>query len=145
MKQLLTILSLLIGFAFCTATNTHAQTKEGSASYYHNKFNGRKTATGEIFSNSGFTAASNFFPLNSYVKVTNKKNGRFIYVKINDRMGHPSRVIDMTETGAILLGYKNSGTTKVLIELVSPEEGKRKILAQKQEQQSKPTHQPKKL
>lgn len=109
---------------------THFELKEGVASFYSNKFNGRKTATGEIFHNSNYTAASNFFKLGTYVKVTNLSNGRYVYLKINDRMGHPTRIIDVTHLAAKDLRFQNSGTTKVKVEVVSSEEGKRKILAQ---------------
>lgn len=131
MKNLLTVLLCLIGMMGVGALDAKANTeKDGIASYYHNKFNGRKTANGEIFRNSGYTAASNHFPLGTYVKVTNKRNGHFVYVKINDRMGHKGRVIDLTERAALDLNFKQRGTTSVKIEVVSAEEGRRKILAQ---------------
>ena len=104
--------------------------KKGVASFYHPKFVGRKTATGEVFSNEKFTAASNFFKLGSYVKVTNIANGRSIFVKINDRMGHPTRLIDLTSRAARELKFVNRGTAKVKIEQVSAPEGKREVLAQ---------------
>lgn len=104
--------------------------KTGIASFYHPKFVGRKTATGDIFSNEKFTAASNYFKLGTIVKVTNVKNGRSIYVKINDRMGHPSRMIDLTNRAARELKFIAKGTTKVKIEEVNAKEGKRQILAQ---------------
>lgn len=141
MRKLLTLVMLICGASFFHIPEVNAQgkKKEGTASYYHNKFNGRPTATGETFRNTGYTAASNHFPLGTYVKVTNKKNGNVVYVKINDRMGHPSRVIDLTERAALDLNFKKSGTTKVAIEVVSAEEGQRKILAQKEGQSNKPT------
>lgn len=104
--------------------------KTGIASFYHNKFEGRKTATGEVFDNDNFTAASNFFKLGSYVRVTNLNNGHVVYVKVNDRMGHPSRVIDLTENAARKLKFVNRGTTKVKIEQVSAQEAKKYMLAQ---------------
>lgn len=106
--------------------------KTGIASFYHDKFVGRKTANGEIFTQEKFTAASNHFKLGTYVKVTNQSNKRAIYVKVNDRMGHPTRMIDLTELAASSLNFINRGTTKVKIETVSAEEGKRMILAQRQ-------------
>lgn len=134
MKKLLTLILCLVGMLWLGIDEAKAQTqtKEGIASYYHNKFNGRKTANGEIFTNSEYTAASNHFPLGSYVKVTNKRNGHFVYVKINDRMGHSGRIIDLTERAASDLNFKQRGLTQVKVELVSPEEGQRKILAQRQ-------------
>jgi rare lipoprotein A len=104
--------------------SAHAQTlekslqkREGKASYYHSKFNGRKTATGELFSNQGMTAASNHFPLGTIVKVTNKKTGKYVIVKINDRMsvGNP-RVIDLTERAARELCFLEQGICTVIVE-----------------------------
>ncbi len=105
--------------------------KTGVASFYHNKFEGRKTATGEIFDNDKYTAASNHFKLGTYVKVTNQSNGKIVYVKVNDRMGHPTRMIDLAEVAAQDLKFIRRGTAKVKIEAVSADEGKRQILAQK--------------
>jgi len=104
--------------------------KTGIASYYHEKFEGRKTATGDIFDNDNFTAASNFFKLGTFVKVTNLQNGKVVYVKINDRMGHSSRVIDLTVNAAKKLKFVNRGLTKVKIEQVPVQEAKRHIIAQ---------------
>ena len=57
----------------------------GVASYYHNKFNGRKTASGEVFSNNKLTAAHRTYPFGTYLKVTNVVNGKSVVVKVNDR------------------------------------------------------------
>lgn len=134
MKNVVFYLVMILAVAFAPLANaqkySHSENKTGKASYYHNKFNGRKTSTGEIFRNTGYTAASNFFKLGTYVKVTNKSNGKVVYVKINDRMGHPTRVIDLTHKAATDLKFVNSGTANVEIVVVSPSEGKRKILAQ---------------
>lgn len=104
--------------------------RSGTASFYHNKFVGRKTANGEIFSNTKYTAACNQYPLGTYLKVTNSKNGEVVYVKVNDRIGHPKRIIDLTHRAAKDLKFTNSGLTKVTIEVVDEQEGNRKILAQ---------------
>ena len=112
------------------ATTTANMHKSGIASYYHNKFVGRKTSNGEVFSNSKYTAASNHFSLGTYVKVTNVSNGKHIYVKINDRMGHAGRIIDLTERAAKDLAFHSKGTTSVKVEKVNPIEGKRRVLAQ---------------
>jgi rare lipoprotein A len=89
----------------------------GTASYYHNKFNGRLTSNGEIFSQQKLTGASNFLPLNEWVRVTNLDNGKAIIVKITDRM-HPrmTRVIDLSKTAAKQLSYIGAGLAKVKIE-----------------------------
>lgn len=93
---------------------------EGIASYYHKKFEGRKTATGSIFKHCLYTAASNRFPLNTYVKVTNLSNQKEVYVLINDRMSaHNKRVIDLTHVSVKKLNFKGSGLTKVRLTKVS--------------------------
>lgn len=108
-----------------------SQQKTGVASFYHDKFEGRKTATGEIFDNDKFTAASNHFKLGTYVKVTNQSNGKVVYVKVNDRMGNQNRMIDLAEVAAGTLKFRGNGLAKVKIEAVPSEEGKRQVLAQK--------------
>lgn len=92
----------------------------GIASYYHSKFNGRKTATGEIFSNKHLTAANNFLKLGTIVKVTNVKNGKSVIVKINDRMNiRNRRLIDLSQAAASKLGLLQQGIGEVCIELLS--------------------------
>lgn len=136
MKKILTI-AIFIGFGFAAKAEDGGivnAVKKGIASFYHPKFNGRKTATGEVFQNTNFTAACNRIKLNSYVKVTNLNNGKVVYVKINDRLAaNNSRLLDLTEAAASELGYRNAGITKVKMEVVSPEEGRRHILAQREE------------
>lgn len=95
----------------------------GLATYYANKFEGNLTATGETFHHSDLTAASNYFALNTWVKVTNILTGKSIIVRINDRM-HPNmaekgRVLDLTLTGAKQLKIVNRGVAKVKIEPVA--------------------------
>jgi rare lipoprotein A len=91
----------------------------GLASFYHNKFIGRKTANGEIFSQNKFTCACNVLPLGTWIKVTNMRNGRTVIVKTNDRL-HPrmKRIIDLTKAAAIKLGYVSSGLTRVKVEVI---------------------------
>lgn len=92
---------------------------EGIASYYSDKFNGRKTASGEIFSQDKYTAACNVLPLGTYVLVTNLSNGKCVKVKINDRIGlHAKRIIDLSKIAASELSFLNKGLTKVKVEVV---------------------------
>ncbi|MEJ8816369.1 septal ring lytic transglycosylase RlpA family protein [Lacibacter sp. H407] len=96
-----------------------AKIQYGMASFYSNKFNGRKTANGEIFSNQKLTAAHNTLPLGTYVRVTNLRNGRTVTVKINDRLHHRNkRIIDLSRAGATKLGFIKSGLTRVKIEVL---------------------------
>jgi rare lipoprotein A len=100
-----------------------AQEKElisGKASFYADKFEGRKTANGEIFNNSDFTAAHRKFPFNSLVRVTNPVNHKTIVVRINDRGPFKkSRVIDLTRSAAKKIGLDTQGETNVEIELTT--------------------------
>ena len=91
----------------------------GMASFYANKFNGRKTANGEIFSQNKLTCACNILPLGTWIKVTNLRNGKTIVVKTNDRL-HPKmkRIIDLTKAAAVKLGYVSSGLTRVKVEVL---------------------------
>ena len=91
----------------------------GQASFYANKFNGRKTASGEIFNQKKMTCACNVLPLGTWIKVTNLKNGRSVIVKINDRI-HPrmKRITDLSRAAAEKLGYISRGLTRVKVELV---------------------------
>ena len=92
----------------------------GLASFYAEKFRGRMTANGEIFSHQKFTAACNVLPLGTWIQVTNLKNGRIIVVKTNDRL-HPNtrRIVDLTMAGAQKLGFVKYGLTRVKIEILS--------------------------
>ncbi len=98
------------------------KTIKGTASFYGSKFEGRKTATGEIFRNSKFTAASNNFKLNTWVRVTNLSNGRQVEVRINDRMHQKmkkkGRVVDLSRSAAKKIGISKSGLAKVNVEMI---------------------------
>lgn len=103
----------------------------GVASFYAAKFEGRKTATGEVFDNGKYTAASNTHKLGTYVKVTNLLNGEVVYVKINDRMAASNkRLIDLASIAADDLRFRNAGTARVKVEEVTSDEGRKGVLAQ---------------
>lgn len=94
-----------------------AQQKTGIASFYHAKFSGKKTASGDIFSNQKMTGASNHFRLGEWVKVTNVHNGKIVYVLINDRMAKNSaRLIDLTQVAAKSLDFMHKGLCQVTVE-----------------------------
>lgn len=96
-------------------------TQVGMASYYSNSFNGQITSTGEVFSNQDLTAASNTLPLNTYVKVTNLRNHKWVVVRINDRMyKHNKRAVDLTRYAAKKLGMVSHGIARVKVEVIPP-------------------------
>jgi len=90
----------------------------GTASFYANKFEGRQTANGEIFSQQKMTAACNMLPLGTWIKVTNLKNGRSVVVKVNDRLHYKmKRVVDLSKVAARQIGHKD-GLTRVKVEVI---------------------------
>lgn len=91
----------------------------GVASFYADKFNGRPTASGEIFSQDKLTCACNVLPLGTWVKVTNLLNGKFVEVVVNDRL-HPKmhRLVDLSKKAAKKLGFMSYGLVKVKVEVV---------------------------
>lgn len=91
----------------------------GIASFYSNEFIGKKTASGEKFSQIKLTAACNILPLGTSVIVTNLRNGKKVKVKINDRLNRKNkRLIDLTLEGAKKLDFTNKGLTRVKIEVL---------------------------
>ncbi|HEX9510664.1 MAG TPA: septal ring lytic transglycosylase RlpA family protein [Puia sp.] len=102
-----------------------AKVQYGVASFYANKFEGRKTYTDEIFSQKKLTAASNTLPMHTWVRVTNLRNHQTVVVRINDKM-HPRnrRLIDLSHAAAARLGYTGRGLTHVRIDVL----GKKKPL-----------------
>lgn len=94
----------------------HAQRASGKATIYSDKFNGKKTATGEKFRQDKLTAASPHLPLGSRVKVTNKKTGKSITVKVNDRQPRGgNRIVDLSKAAANKLGIKGTGSVKTQV------------------------------
>jgi rare lipoprotein A len=91
----------------------------GIASFYADKFNGRPTASGEIYSHKKLTAACNILPLGTWLKVTNLRNNKFVIVKTNDRL-HPrmKRILDLSKSAAQVLAYTGRGLTQVKVEVI---------------------------
>jgi len=87
----------------------------GRASFYSSAFSGRKTASGERYDHGAITAASSRFPIGSYVAVRRLLSAQCVVVKINDRMGHRGRVIDLSREAAVRLGMIEVGVTDVEI------------------------------
>jgi rare lipoprotein A len=124
--------ALCIFFLLCCQHPAVAQSKEspsskkkvktvlyGQASFYADKFHGRRTANGETFSQKKMTAACNSLPLGTWVKVTNLKNGRTVIVKTNDRLhAKTRRLLDLTKTAAQKLRFVSSGLTRVKVEVL---------------------------
>jgi rare lipoprotein A len=104
----------------CTNIDTlkSGKVQYGIASYYSDKFIGKTTANGDVFSQDKMTAAHNFLPLGTKIRVTNLRNNKSIVVRINDRMHHRNkRLVDLTKAAAQKLGFMKSGITRVKIQV----------------------------
>jgi rare lipoprotein A len=88
----------------------------GVASWYGTKLNGHLTASGERMDRQRLTAAHRTLPFGTILEVTNKKNGRKVLVRVNDRGPMPkTRVIDLSPAAAAVLGMRKKGLAVVEI------------------------------
>lgn len=113
-KSLLYCLGL--GFLMITVFSSCARiiTQQGEASYYANKFKGRRTANGEIFRQHKRTAASRTIPFGTKVRVTNLRNGKTVKVRINDRGPFiKGRIIDLSKKAARRIDMISDGVVPV--------------------------------
>lgn len=114
MKIILTI--LLLSSYPLLAQQSSVKEQNGRASFYHDKFQGRKTSSGERYEKHDFTAAHRTYPFNTLVLVTNKLNHRSVVVRINDRGPfHKSRMIDLSKAAAMKAGMIPFGVVPVKI------------------------------
>ncbi|HUR10917.1 MAG TPA: septal ring lytic transglycosylase RlpA family protein [Flavitalea sp.] len=91
----------------------------GTASFYHNKFQDRLTASGETFDQEKLTAAHNSLPLHTWIRVTNMRNMKVVIVRINDRLHKNNpRLVDLSRSAASKLGYIGRGLTWVKVEVL---------------------------
>lgn len=94
--------------------------EEGLASYYADKFHGRRTASGDRYHKNKLTAAHRTLPFNTIVKVTNLSNDSSVIVTINDRGPYAKgKVIDLSYYAAKELNFVRKGITKVKIEILA--------------------------
>ena len=117
--RVILIIALLTCFCpdfFSQDTSSKKLKINGIASYYAPKFNGRKTSSGEKFSNDSLTAAHKMYKFGTYVLVMNLKNDSVVKVKINDRLPQNSkRSIDLSMRAAKQLNFVRAGLAKVEI------------------------------
>jgi rare lipoprotein A len=85
----------------------------GTASYYGNRHQGRRTASGARFDQRILTAAHAWLPFGTKVRVTALNTGRSVIVTITDRLYSQRRVIDLSTAAAQLLGMMGAGITEV--------------------------------
>lgn len=111
--KLLVAILLIVLAASCGSTVKET----GKASYYHDKFEGRKTASGELFNQSKTTAAHKTLPFGTNVTVKNIANGKTVKVRINDRGPFVAgRIIDLSKSAAQEIDLVQSGVAKVQIQ-----------------------------
>ena len=90
-----------------------------TASYYADEFNGKKTASGEIFDMNSLTAAHTSYPLRTICRVTNLKNQKSVIVRINDRKPNTNnRAIDLSLGAAKEIDMINDGLAEVKVEIL---------------------------
>ena len=132
MKRILVALILLLQVMMCVHAQSAADSirrvnkkipvaliDTGVASYYHSKFQGRITASGELYDQDKMTAAHNRLPMGTRIKVTNLRNMRSIIVRVNDRLHHRNkRLVDLSRAAASKLGYIGRGITRVKVEVL---------------------------
>ncbi|RLD48659.1 MAG: septal ring lytic transglycosylase RlpA family lipoprotein [Bacteroidetes bacterium] len=126
--QRIIVFIVLGGFLFSGSCSVSKNKKEfahyefyqkGEASWYGPGFNGKKTASGEIFDMNKFTAAHRKLPFGTKVKVTNLNNNKSVIVRINDRGPYKKgRIIDLSRKAAIQIGLAKSGIAPVKIEIL---------------------------
>ncbi|MDH2998257.1 hypothetical protein A1D22_10190 [Pasteurellaceae bacterium LFhippo2] len=93
--------------------------QKGIASSYSDKFNGRRTASGETLNNKKLTAAHRSLPFGTHVRVTALWNNKSVIVRINDRGPFvKGRVIDISKAAAAKIGLLNKGLGKVKVEVL---------------------------
>jgi|SRR5699024_8864461 len=116
-RKLFYLVLFLVGSMSLTSCVAKKQVQQGEASYYHNKYRGRKTASGEKFRQYKRTAAHRTLPFGTKVKVTNLRNGKAVRVTINDRGPFvDGRIIDLSRKAARKIDMLNSGIAPVKIE-----------------------------
>ncbi|KAF3997196.1 septal ring lytic transglycosylase RlpA family protein [Glaciimonas immobilis] len=95
--------------------------QRGIGSWYGKKFHKQRTSSGEPYDMYKMTAAHPTLPIPSYARVTNLKSGKQVIVRINDRGPfHSSRIIDLSYTAALKLGYLGKGSGELEVERLLP-------------------------
>ncbi|AFJ02327.1 Rare lipoprotein A precursor [Methylophaga frappieri] len=109
----------VFGKRYYTLNSSDGYVERGIASWYGNKFHGRRTSSGEPYDMYKMTAAHKTLPLPSYVQVINLDNGRKVIVRVNDRGPfHDDRLIDLSYSAATKLGITARGTGRVEVRAI---------------------------
>ena len=119
-SRLLIIISLTGAGSMLSPVMAH-ETTVGTASFYAERFHGRKTASGERYNMHDLTAATvhSRYPMGSILRVTNLRNERSVEVRVNDRGPLPrGRILDLSKRAAAELGFLHSGLARVKVEVL---------------------------
>ncbi|TGD77856.1 septal ring lytic transglycosylase RlpA family protein [Hymenobacter wooponensis] len=120
----LSLLSTTLGLLASCAGGAETFTQSGKASFYADKFNGRKTASGTTYRPNKRTAAHNTLPFGTVVRVTNPRNHRSVKVTVTDRGPHAKgRVIDLSKKAARKIGIVDAGVAPVELKVVHRKKG----------------------
>jgi rare lipoprotein A len=113
----------VLGKTYRVLDSAEGYDEVGTASFYGNKFHGRRTSNLEVYDMYAFTAAHKTLPLPSFARVTNLANGRSVVVRVNDRGPfHDGRIIDLSYAAAVKLGVDRAGTARVEVQGLVPGE-----------------------
>ena len=115
------LMTCLSGIPTVQAASSDDEVKVGKASFYAERFHGRRTASGERYNMHALTAATRHsgYPFGTILRVTNLSNDRSVEVRVNDRGPLPrGRVLDVSKRAANELGFVRSGTARVKVEVV---------------------------
>jgi len=116
----------VLGKSYKVLDSAEGYDETGLASFYGNKFHGRRTSNLEVYDMYAFTAAHKTLPLPSFARVTNLDNGKSVVVRVNDRGPfHDGRIIDLSYAAAVKLGIRARGTGRVEVRGLSPGENAR--------------------
>ena len=99
------------------------ESQRGYASFYHDKFQNRRTSSGEKFDNNSYTCAHRTLPFGTKIEVTNLANNKFVICTVTDRGPYKhNRLIDVTKRVAKELDFHHLGTAKVRIKVLDQQE-----------------------
>ena len=117
---------IVLGKSYSVLPSAEGYDETGIASFYGNKFHGRRTSSLEVYDMYAFSAAHKTLPLPSFARVTNLANGKSVVVRVNDRGPfHDGRIIDLSYAAAVKLGVDRTGTARVEVRGLSAGENAR--------------------
>ncbi|WP_276496118.1 septal ring lytic transglycosylase RlpA family protein [Pontibacter litorisediminis] len=131
--------SVVLIFLLSFFSAPESYTANGKASFYADRFQGHRTASGERYDKAQLTAAHASLPFDTKVQVTNLRNGKSVVVRINDRMASSRhRVIDLSKAAAKEIDMVRDGTVTVSLAVVPDEPAQQETPFAVSEAEAKP-------